>query len=87
MAAIEAIVFVAAAGFAFVIVIMIIVVIGVRQEERYKTLEQRTAPSAIAQLARIVLGRDVRREEYKNSEHRYPDERNDSRHRRVGPRS
>jgi hypothetical protein len=87
MAAIEAIVFVAAAGFAVIVVLTVIVVIGVRQEERYKTLEQRTAPSAVAQLARIVLGRYVRREDYKSSEHGYPDDRNGSRDRRVGPRS
>ncbi len=87
MAAIDAIVFIAAAGFAFVLVITVIVIIGVRQEERYQTLEHRTAPSAVAQLARIVLGRYVRREDHKSSEHGYPDDRYGSRDRRVGPRS
>ncbi len=88
MAAIEAIVFVAAAGFAFIVVITVIVVIGIRQEERYQTLEDRTAPSAVAQLARIVLGRYVRREDHKSSGYRHPDDRNGSHHeRRVGPRS
>jgi hypothetical protein len=62
MAAIEVIVFAAAAGFAFAVVITIVVIIGVRQEERYMTLTNRTAPGAIAQLARIVLGRYVRKE-------------------------
>jgi hypothetical protein len=62
MAATEAIIFAAAAGFAFFVVITIIVIIGVRQEERYMTLEHRSAPSAVAQLARIILGRYVRRE-------------------------
>ncbi len=60
MAAIEVIVFTVAAGFAFAVVITIIVIIGVRQEERYLTLMNRTAPGATAHLARIVLGRYVR---------------------------
>lgn len=87
MAAIEAIVFIASAGFAFVIVITIIVVIGVRQEERYQTLEHRSAPSAIARLARIVLGRYVRTEDDDRSEYGHPDDRSGSREHRVGPRS
>jgi hypothetical protein len=62
MAAIEAIIFAVAAGFTFVIVISVIVIIGVRQEERYFTLVNRNAPSATAQLARLILGRHVRRE-------------------------
>jgi hypothetical protein len=62
MAVIEAIVFIAAAGFAFAVVLSVIVIIGVHQEERYMTLEHKTAPSAVAQLARIILGRYVRRE-------------------------
>lgn len=87
MAAIEAIVFVAAAGFAFILVITVIVVIGIRQEERYQTLEHRTAPSAVAQLARIVLGRYVRSENDDSSEYGHPDDRNGSREHWVGPRS
>jgi hypothetical protein len=65
MAAIEAIVFIGAGGFAFFVVISIIVIIGVHQEERYMTLEHRTAPSAMAQLARIILGRYVRKEQHR----------------------
>jgi hypothetical protein len=64
MATIEAIVFIGAGGFAFVVVISIIVIIGVHQEERYMTLEHRTAPGAMAQLARIILGRYVRKEQH-----------------------
>jgi hypothetical protein len=63
MALLSVIVFAAAAGFAFVIVITIIVIIGVHQEERYMTLEHRNAPGAMAQIARIVLGRYVRKEQ------------------------
>ncbi len=63
MAALSAIIFAAAAGFAFIVVITIIVIIGVHQEERFMTLEHRTAPSAMAQLARIILGRYVRKEQ------------------------
>jgi hypothetical protein len=72
MAALEAIIFAAAAGFAFVIVIVIIVIVGVRQEERYFTLANRNAPSAIAQLARVVLGRHVRRESTHVASYRRP---------------
>jgi hypothetical protein len=62
MAAIEVIIFAAAAGFAFAVLITVMVIIGIRKEERYLSLLNRTAPGAIAQLARIVLGRYVRRE-------------------------
>ena len=62
MTAIDAIIFAGVAGFAFVVVITIIVIIGVRQEERYLTLANRNAPSAMAQLTRLVLGRYLRRE-------------------------
>jgi hypothetical protein len=62
MAAIVAIIFAVAAGFAFVIVISIIVIVGVRREERYFTLSNRNAPGAIAQLARRVLGWHVLRD-------------------------
>lgn len=87
MAAIEAIIFVAAAGFMFVVVITIIVIVGVRQEERYLTLEHRTAPSATAQLARLVLGRYVRKEWDSAAERDYPDDRAGSEKHRTGPRS
>lgn len=62
MAAINALIFAGAAGFAFVIAVTIIVIVGIHREERYRTLANRTAPGAIAQLARLVLGRYVRRE-------------------------
>lgn len=87
MAAIELIVFVAAAGFAFVVVIFVIVIIGVRQEERYLTFENKTAPGAVALLARIVLGRYVRREHDRRQHGRNLDYLASSRERRVGPRS
>lgn len=63
MALLSVIVFAAAAGFAFVVVITIIVIAGIHQEERYMTLEHRSAPGAMAQLARIILGRYVRKEQ------------------------
>lgn len=62
MAATDLMIFAAAAGFAIVIVVTIIVIVGVRREERYLTLGNRTAPGAVARLARIVLGRYLRRE-------------------------
>jgi hypothetical protein len=77
MAAIEVIVFIVAAGFAFAVVITIVVIIGVRQEERYLTLTDRTAPGAMAQLARIILGRYVRKEQDAWFERRDPDDPDD----------
>ena len=90
MAAIEVIVFLVAAGFAFAVVITIIVIIGVRQEERYLTLTNRTAPGLMAELARIVLGRYVRKEQDARIEHRDPDDPDDpmsSRERTTSSRS
>jgi hypothetical protein len=59
MAAIEAIVFAAAAGFAVVVLVVITVIIGIRQEERDWTLNSGKAPTLPAQIARIVLGCEV----------------------------
>jgi hypothetical protein len=87
MAAIVAITFATAAGFAFVIVVTVIVIIGVRQEERYLTFESRTAPTVTARLARIVLGRYVRKECDDRAGHTYPDDRARSRENSIGPRS
>jgi hypothetical protein len=74
MPAIEVITFAVAAGFGFAIVITFIVIIGVRHEERYLTLANKTAPGAIAQLARIVLGRYVRKEKDAAIERVRPDD-------------
>jgi hypothetical protein len=87
MAAIEVIVFAVAAGFAFVIVVTIVVIIGVRREERYLTLTNKTAPGAIAQLARIVLGRYVRKEQDWTIERHRPDEPSGARVRMTSSRS
>ncbi len=87
MAAIVAIVFAAAAGFAFVVAIFVIVIIGVHREERYLTFENRTAPGAVALLARIVLGRYVRKQRGRRPRSRYPDDLASSREPSVGPRS
>lgn len=56
MAAIDAIIFAVAAGFAFAVLVTIIVIIGVHQEERRMTLTSMKAPGAIARITRIVLG-------------------------------
>jgi len=86
MAAIAAIIFAAAAGFAIVIVITVIVIIGVHREERYLTLGNRSAPGVIAQLARLVLGRYLRREYDASVGRGYPDDLAPPRERRVGTR-
>jgi hypothetical protein len=62
MAAIDAIVFAVAAGFAFAVLITVVVIIGVHQEERRLTLTRRTPPGVMARLARIVLGWNVRKD-------------------------
>jgi hypothetical protein len=77
MAAIDAIVFAVAAGFAFAVLVTVIVIIAVHREERRKTLTSRTAPGVIAQLARIVLGCNVR-EEHATSVQRAYDEHADA---------
>jgi hypothetical protein len=62
MAAIEAIMFAGAAGFAVIIVSTVLVIIGVRQEQKILDLEgrqtfaHRDPPTALALLARLVLG-------------------------------
>jgi hypothetical protein len=56
MAAIYALVFAVAAGFAVIVVATILVIIGVRQEEHRKTFLHGDPPGAPALLARRVLG-------------------------------
>ncbi|HEU5419263.1 MAG TPA: hypothetical protein VFV41_16345 [Streptosporangiaceae bacterium] len=57
MAAIEAMLFAVAAGFAVIVVATILVIIGIRQEERRKTiLGGHVPPTACALLARRILG-------------------------------
>lgn len=79
MAAIDVIIFAAAAGFAFAVLITVVVIIGIRKEERYLSLMNKTAPGAIAQLTRIVLGRYVRKEHDLLAPRRGPDELNGAR--------
>jgi hypothetical protein len=59
MAAIEAIAFAFAAGFAVIIVATVLVIIGIRQEERRHSFGRDDPPTAIALLARRVLGAHV----------------------------
>jgi hypothetical protein len=84
MAALGAIIFVAGAGFGLVVVVTIVVIIGIRQEERYMTLENRSAPGAMAQLARVILGRYVRKEQHGATDR---DEPNGSREHSTSSRS
>jgi hypothetical protein len=62
MAAIEAIMFAGAAGFAIIVVATILVVIGVRQEQAQlnrdgrKVFARHEPPTVLALLARTVLG-------------------------------
>ena len=74
MAAIDAIVFAVAAGFAFAVLVTVIVIIGVHREERRRTLTSRNAPGAIARLARFVLGWNVRDQYHRGAHHPYDDD-------------
>jgi len=74
MAAIDAIVFAVAAGFAFAVLVTVIVIIGVHREERRRTLTRRNAPGAIARLARFVLGWNIRDEYNSGGRHPYDDD-------------
>ena len=57
MAAIEALGFAVAAGFALIVVATILVIIGIHQEERQRTIIRgRRPPTVCALLARRVLG-------------------------------
>jgi len=75
MAAIDAIVFAVAAGFAFAVLITIIVIIGVHREEHRLTLTRSTPPGAMARLARYVLGWRIREDRRDPGGPRYNDDR------------
>jgi hypothetical protein len=51
---------IAAAGFILVVAAAVLVTIGVRQEERLLTFARQRGPTAIARLARRIVGRYVR---------------------------
>jgi hypothetical protein len=74
MAAIIAIVFAVAAGFAFAVLITIIVIIGIHREERRLTLTKSTPPGAMARLARYVLGWRIREDHRDPPGPRYNDD-------------
>jgi hypothetical protein len=56
MATVYVLLFVVAAGVAVVVAATVVVVIGVRQEERHRTIAHRCSPTIAALLARRVLG-------------------------------
>jgi hypothetical protein len=87
MAAIVTLIFAGAAGFAAVIAITIIVIVGIHREERNMTLGNRHAPGAVARLARVVLGRYLRREYDASMDRGFPEDRAPPRDRRVGTRN
>ena len=74
MAAIDAIVFAVAAGFAFAVLVTVIVIIGVHREEHRRTLTKPNAPGAIARLARFVLGWHIRDEYCCGARHPHDDD-------------
>jgi hypothetical protein len=86
MAAIEAIVFAGAAGFALIVVATVLVIIGVRQEERHKTLLY-GPPTIVALLARCVLRAHITVQPDQQSEVGGPEEEPPWFERPVGPRA
>jgi hypothetical protein len=60
MLAIGALALIAVVGVGLVLVATVVVTIGVRQEERYRTLKHGRAPGLLAGLTRVTLGHYVR---------------------------
>jgi hypothetical protein len=60
MLAIGALALIAVVGLGLVLVATVVVTIGVRQEERYRTLKHGRAPGLLAGLTRVALGHYVR---------------------------
>ena len=60
MLAIGALALIAVVGFGSLLVATFVVTIGVRQEERYRTLKHGRAPGLLAGLTRVALGHYVR---------------------------
>ena len=60
MLAIGALALIAVVGFGLVLVATVVVTIGVRHEERYRTLKHGRATGLLAGLTRVTLGHYVR---------------------------
>jgi hypothetical protein len=60
MLAIGALALIAIVGIGLVLAATVVVTIGVRQEERYRTLKHGRAPGRLAGLTRVILGHYVR---------------------------
>jgi hypothetical protein len=87
MAAIYVLVFVTAAGFAVIVIATIMVIIGVHQEERFKTfLRGDPPPTTCALLARWVLGAYVQMLPERQPEVDEPEDEPPWYERPVGPR-
>jgi hypothetical protein len=56
MAAVDALLFAVAAGFTVIVMATILVIVGVRQEERHRTIADQGPPTILALLARRILG-------------------------------
>jgi hypothetical protein len=60
MLAIGALALIAVVGFGFVLLVTVVVTIGVRQEDRCRTLKHGRAPGLLAGLTRVTLAHYVR---------------------------
>jgi hypothetical protein len=61
MALVDILVFITAAGFTVIVIATILVIIGVRQEERYKTLRYKSSPTdTFGARTRLILGAIIR---------------------------
>ena len=56
MAAVDALLFAVAAGFTVIVMATILVIVGVRQEERHRTIASQRPTTILALLARRILG-------------------------------
>jgi hypothetical protein len=74
MLAIGALALIAVVGFGFVLLATVVVTIGVRQEERYRTLKHRRAPGLLAGLTRVTLAHYVRKHDDESAHATPPDD-------------
>ena len=74
MLAIGALALIAVVGFGLVLVATVVVTIGVRHEERYRTLKHGRAPGLLAGLSRVTLGHYVREHDDETGHRAPPDD-------------
>jgi hypothetical protein len=74
MLAIGALALIAVVGFGLILLATVVVTIGVRHEERYRTLKHGRAPGLMAALTRVALGHYVRKHDDEPAQATRPDD-------------